>query len=149
MVMDLFDRMEALREFFDKETMFSGLPVAGRGTRAYPRVNLYESGENFYVEVAAPGAPSDQLELTAMGRALTIAGRKLGLDEIQAERIHRNERAAGNFVRTISLPADIEPERVSAEFSRGLLMVTLPRAESSKPRRITVRTELGGRENGQ
>jgi HSP20 family protein len=152
MVMSVFDRLEALRrEFIDSEKFLGGMPAAflpGRAARAYPLVNVFEDGDNFYVEALTPGVARDQLEVTTTGSVLTLAGRKPPLEGVQPERMHRNERAAGSFMRTVTLPADIEPDRVSAEFSRGLLLVTLPRSESNKPRRIQVRSEQSGRENG-
>ena len=54
---------------------------------------------------------------------------------------HRSERAAGTFVRTVTLPIDVEPEQVQAEYKNGLLVVTLPKAEQVKPKQIAVSVE--------
>jgi HSP20 family protein len=58
--------------------------------------------------------------------------------EVQPEAFHRSERAAGKFVRTVTLPIDVEHEQVQAEYKHGLLVVTLPKAEKAKPKPIAV-----------
>lgn len=73
-----------------------------------------------------------------VGSTLTIAGEKPGLSNVAPERIHRSERSAGRFTRTVELPAEVDPNKVSAQYKDGLLLSTLPRAESARPRRITV-----------
>jgi len=70
---------------------------------------------------------------------LTMAGEKQRLAaEIQPEAFHRSERAAGKFVRTVTLPSDVEHEQVRADYKNGLLVVTLPKAEKAKPKQIPV-----------
>jgi HSP20 family protein len=56
----------------------------------------------------------------------------------QPEAFHRSERAAGTFVRTVTLPIDVEHEQVQADYTNGLLVVTLPKAEQAKPKQIAV-----------
>ena len=51
---------------------------------------------------------------------------------------HREERASGKFVRTITLPVEIEESKISAEYRNGLLLITMPKAEKAKPKQITV-----------
>jgi len=53
---------------------------------------------------------------------------------------HRKERAEGSFNRTVTLPAEVDAERVEARYADGILTLTLPKAEEAKPRQITVRT---------
>ena len=145
--LDPFRELEALRREIDRAFTSAGLGpfragglafLPGRGARQYPLVNLHDDGQNFYIEALAPGVEPDKLEVTVVGNTLTIAGQKPGPADLAPERIHRSERAAGRFVRTVELPTAVEPEQVSAEYKHGLLLLTLPRAESAKPRRVTV-----------
>ena len=69
---------------------------------------------------------------------LTIKGEKPGLAQVSAEAYHRNERAAGRFVRTIELPAEVEGAKVHADYRNGLLLVTLPKSERAKPKQIPI-----------
>ena len=112
--------------------------LPGRAARLYPLVNLYDDGETFTVEALAPGVDPARLDLTVVRHTLTIAGEKPGPAGVPAERVHRSERAAGRFVRTVELPAEVDPERVSAQYRNGLLLVTVPRAASARPRRVAV-----------
>jgi HSP20 family protein len=148
-VWDPFREIEALRREIDRALAQAGLgpagrwPLAflpGRAARQYPLVNLYDDGANLYVEALAPGVDPDRFEVTVTGKTLTIAGEKAGLDGIPPERVHRTERAAGRFVRIVELPAEVDPNGVSAQYQHGLLLLTLPRASSTQPRRIAVQS---------
>lgn len=112
--------------------------LPGQGARQYPLVNIHEDAQNVYVEALAPGVDPQSLDLSVAQGSLTIAGEKPGMAQVSAEAYHRNERAAGRFVRTIPLPVEVAAERVSAEYRNGLLVVALPKSEEAKPRRIPV-----------
>lgn len=112
--------------------------LPGRGARNYPLVNMHDDGENLYVEALAPGVNVDNLEITVVSNVLTIAGEKPPPADVPPEKFHRSERAAGRFVRSVTLPAEIDRDRVDAQYHTGLLLLTLPRSEAAKPRRIPV-----------
>ena len=113
--------------------------LPGRAARHYPMINLHEDRDNFYVEALAPGVNPETLDVTVVHNNLTVSGEKRSMAEgVQAEAFHRNERAAGRFVRTIDLPSEVEGERVKAEYRNGLLLITLPKSEKAKPRQISV-----------
>ena len=113
--------------------------LPGRAARAYPLVNVSEDADALYVTALAPGLDPTAIQLTVQDNRLTIAGEKQRLAaEIQPEAFHRSERAAGKFVRTVTLPGDVEYEQVRADYTNGLLVVTLPKAEKAKPKQIHV-----------
>jgi HSP20 family protein len=113
--------------------------LPGRAARAYPLVNVSEDADALYVTALAPGLDPTAIQLTVQDNRLTMAGEKQRLAaEIQPEAFHRSERAAGKFVRTVTLPSDVEPEQVRADYKNGLLVVTLPKAEKAKPKQIPV-----------
>jgi len=99
-------------------------------------VNLSEDEGNVYVEALAPGVDPKSLELSVVQGSLTIKGEKPGLAQVSAEAYHRNERAAGRFLRTIELPAEVEADKVRADYRNGLLLITLPKVEAARPRQI-------------
>ena len=150
-VWDPFRDMEELRREVDRafESFGGGRrPGFGRaaflpgyGARQYPLVNLYEDKDNLYVEALAPGLNPERLDLTVQGNTLTISGEKPGLQNVKPENLHRSERSAGRFVRTIELPYLVSDAGVAASYRDGLLLVTLPRHEASKPKQIAVRVE--------
>ena len=148
---DPFREFQALRR--DVDRAFSGagyMPpsswrlafLPGRGARQYPMVNLSDDGDNIYVEALMPGVEPQQVEVNIVGTNLTMSGQKIGLGDMAPERIHRSERAAGRFMRSVELPVEIERDRVSAEYRNGLLLLTMPRSEASKPRRVQI--QAGG-----
>jgi len=113
--------------------------LPGRAARAYPLVNVHEDGQALYVTALAPGLDPAAIQLTVQENRLTIAGEKQRLSsDIQPEAFHRSERAAGKFVRTVTLPSDVEHDKVQAAYKDGLLTVTLPKAEKAKPKQIPV-----------
>jgi HSP20 family protein len=79
------------------------------------------------------------LNLTVVRNTLTISGEKQGPPEdIEPEAFHREERASGKFVRTITLPVEIDDSKINAEYKNGLLLITLPKSERAKPKQIKV-----------
>ncbi len=113
--------------------------LPGREPRGYPLVNMWEDTDNVYVEALAPGLNPESLELSVVRNQLTIAGEKVTTNgSIAPEKYHRTERAGGKFIRTFTLPAEVEDEKVQAEYKSGLLRVSLPKAEVAKPRQIAV-----------
>jgi HSP20 family protein len=113
--------------------------LPGRLARGYPLVNVHEDKDHLYVEALAPGIDPRSLNLTVVHNNLTISGEKKGPpDDIKPEAFHREERASGKFVRTITLPVEIDDSKVSAEYKNGLLLITLPKSEKAKPKQISV-----------
>jgi HSP20 family protein len=80
------------------------------------------------------------LQLSATGRKLSIAGTRELPEEDAKVSYHRKEREGGSFSRNIELPADFDRDKIDARYENGILAVTLPRSESSKPRQIPVKT---------
>lgn len=112
--------------------------LPGTGARQYPRVNLAETESGYVAEALAPGVDPGSLDVSVKEGVLTISGEKKPPEGVNQEAFHRNERAAGRFVRTFELPDAIDAAKVKASYTDGILRVNLPRAEAVKPRRIEV-----------
>lgn len=139
---DLLREMEVLRREIDKAFHGFGRELQpgflpGLGTGHYPQVNLGEDGDNLYVEALIPGMDPASLEVSVMRGTLTLAGERR---EMKGENVtwHRNERGAGKFLRTIDLPVEVNADKVKAECRDGVLLVTLPKSEAVKPRKVTI-----------
>jgi len=114
--------------------------LPGRASRAYPLMNISEDKDNIYVDALAPGLDSSTLNVSVAGDQLTVTGEKKALPKsVNPELVHRSERSAGQFTRSLSLPFDVESERVRANYENGVLKIVLPKIEAAKPRQIQVK----------
>lgn len=113
--------------------------LPGRAARAYPLLNVGEDEDNFHIRALAPGIDPKTLEVSITGRQLYISGEKKPINGgIKPEAVHRSERAAGRFMRTVNLAADVDSTKVRAVYSDGLIRITLPKADEAKPKKIEV-----------
>jgi HSP20 family protein len=148
---DLFQELDRMRRDLDRLfddsgarhwafpfSRFSFLP--GRASRAYPLFNLSEDRDNYHVEALAPGIEPESLQVSVVRNQLTVSGEKNhGLEKVETENVHRNERAGGKFVRVVELPAAVEESKVKAQYRDGILTITLPKVEAAKPKQIEVK----------
>jgi HSP20 family protein len=121
--------------------VFRSAFLPGRAAREYPLVNLYQDQDIVFVEALAPGADASSFKLSVTGNTLTISGEKRRTAaEVKPEHFHREERAAGKFVRSIEIPVEVEVDDnyLKAEYTNGLLLIQLAKSEKTKPRQINV-----------
>jgi HSP20 family protein len=105
--------------------------------RNQPAVNIWERDDALMIEMEVPGVKKDQLDLSVVGNELSIRiDRPAGNEEGAV--YHRRERPVGTFSRVIPLPSEVDSNHVAAELRDGVLVITLPKAESAKPRKIAV-----------
>ena len=138
---DLFAELDRLQR--DAQSVFDYSPsIRGLGRGGYPALNVGGSPTSVEVYAFAPGVDPASIDVNLDRGVLTIAGeRKPALpSENKDEKgtLHINERFAGRFRRVVSLPDDIDPNAVSADFRDGVLHVSIKRRESAQPRRIQV-----------
>lgn len=109
-------------------------------SRGFPAVNLWEDGESLYLEAELPGVNQNDLDVTAAGNELTLRGqRNVAPGENRA--YHRQERGYGEFTRVVTLPVEIDAERIEATLKDGVLTLKLPKAAAAKARKIQVKSE--------
>ena len=107
------------------------------GTGAFPLINVFNDGEDFVLVTELPGVKKEDLDVQVRGDTLRIQGTK-AISYQDGASVHRRERSAGQFDRTLTLPAEIDAAKVAAEYRDGVLTLRLPRAESAKPRTVTI-----------
>ena len=135
-----FRELERMRQDMDRLMegfggRFYRLPTAG----VFPLINLTEDKDSYFVRAELPGLKADELEISASGNTLAISGeRKIAL-EGETVRYHRREREAGTFSRVISLPGEVDSDRINAELKDGILTIHVPKAEKAKPKQISVK----------
>ena len=110
-------------------------------TVEFPPVNIWISGDNAIVTTEIPGIDPKAVDISLVGKTLTIRGSRQP-EEIKSDgSYHRRERWDGQFSKTIELPFNIEANNVNARFVNGILYINLPRAEADKPKKIIIKSE--------
>jgi len=110
------------------------MPSAG----VFPLTNVTEDSDNYYVRSELPGTKSEDLNIQVTAEGISISGERKITEEGDKVRYHRREREAGKFSRLINLPKKVDVDKVEASMENGILKVTIPKSEGSKPRQITV-----------
>ncbi len=110
-------------------------------TSEFPGVNVWADGDTMIVTSELPGVDPKDVDISVVGKSVTLRGSRTAADVCEGECHHRRERWNGSFSRSIELPFTIDQARVEARFSKGVLQLTLPRAEADKPRKISIKTE--------
>lgn len=116
----------------------SGYATSAAGAPVWPRANLYDAGQQLVLEVELPGVGENDIQLTLNQDVLTLAGERRA-DSPEGYAAHRQERVPLRFARSFQLPLKIDPEKVSATTSRGILQVRMTKAPESQPRSISVK----------
>jgi HSP20 family protein len=134
---DPFDALFRLQRELEVRRTSDWLEQTTSGTGAYPPTNVFQQGHDFVAIMELPGVGKGDLEMQAKENTISISGRKAVAygDKVS---IHKRERVAGDFNRTITLPVKIDPDRIKAELRDGILAIFIPRAESDKPRAIKI-----------
>jgi HSP20 family protein len=140
---NIFPPMARLRQDIDRwlDRPFEvDLDVAGPEAfaGAYPAVNVWEVGGSVYVEAEVPGMAIDQIEVLVCGDQLTIRGDRPAVAPAAGSVIQRSERPTGPFSRAISLPIEVEAEKVEARLVDGVLIISCPISPRSQVRKISV-----------
>jgi len=94
-----------------------------------PSVNIIENDNNFVLEVAAPGVKKDQFNINLENQILTISREVEEMKDENNENYTRREFVYSNFNRSFTLPKSIKFDNIAADYSDGILRVTLPKKE--------------------
>ena len=109
--------------------------TSGRG--AYPPVNVFERGVDLEIVAELSGVKKEDLDIQVKGATVRIHGKKTVAYADEAS-VHRRERVGGEFDRTLTLPAQLDAAKVTADYRDGVLTLRLPRAESERPRSVAI-----------
>jgi HSP20 family protein len=123
---------------FDSAFELTG-PRAGRGWS--PALDIHEDSERVIVSLEAAGLKKDDFEIALHDDNLTISGERKSESEQREGETVRRERFVGQFSRTVTLPAPVKGDAVTATYTDGVLTITLPKAEEARPRKIEVNVQ--------
>ena len=136
----LFDDLRRMQQ--DMEDMFgprawpTGIRSVARGT--YPPINVGATSDRVDVYLFAAGLDPKALDISIQRNLLTVAGER-NVEVPESAEHYRRERFSGSFRRVISLPEDVDSEKVDARYTDGVLHVAIQRREASSPRQIEVK----------
>jgi HSP20 family protein len=121
----------------DWTNIFGGYGRAGAAQ--HPPVNVLTSENDVIVTSELPGANPEDIDISVTGDMLTIKGKRPQPELTEGQTWQRRERSGGSFYRSIQLPFNVESTKVEADYTKGILRITLPRAESDKPKKISIK----------
>jgi HSP20 family protein len=134
---DPFGTLPSLQQALDTFRRSGWLQPSVSGGGTYPPLNVFRKGDDFVVITEVPGIKKSDLEVQVKGNTIRLAGTK-SVNYGGEISLHRRERLAGRFDRAMTLPIEINPEGVKAEYRHGVLTLFFPRAERDKPKSIQV-----------
>lgn len=162
---------DAMNRLFEQAVLQPEGQSGARGGAMAPPLDVVETPDEFVVKASLPGVKPDDVNIQLHQGVLTISGefneespssqgaaaqgqaqpaqgaQGQGQQGGQRHHYHIRERRHGRFFRSITLPAQIDPNRAQASFEHGVLTLTIPKAEETKPRRIQINT--GGAQQSQ
>ena len=153
--MTLMTRWEPLREFSAMQDRINRMnrlflesyrpevPEEALTTTSYaPPVDIYEDEHNIILKIEVPGIDEKDIDVRVDNHTLTIQGERKIEKEEKEENFRRVERQYGSFTRSFTLPSSVDPGQVSADYSKGVLKITLAKKAEAKPKQIKV--NVGG-----
>lgn len=132
---------EAVNRLFD-EGMGRWSQEFGGGTLLVP-MDVYETDDSVIVTAELPGIKPEDVDIRVTGNTLSIQGESKQEEEQERGNVYYRERRYGRFQRTVSLPSNVDMNKIDATFENGVLKVTAAKTEEAKPRQIQVRTGTG------
>jgi HSP20 family protein len=134
---DPFGEPTSLRDAMSRLFEESFVRPSGRwsGGSALP-VDVCEEDDNYVIEVALPGLPPEAISVSVLGNQVGISGEYPNPPE--GRQYLLRERAGGRFERTVTLPTAVDADKAEPNYEHGLLRLTIPKAESARPRRVAI-----------
>ena len=136
---DPFRELVDMRNMMDRmlERSFSAPDEGWRSTWDLP-LDVMENQDEYVVKASIPGINPDNLDITYNDKTLTIRGQVKGDEEKKDTKYHLRERWSGTFARSITLPVNVQSDKIQAICENGILTLHLPKTEEVKPKKIQI-----------
>lgn len=139
-----WDPYRELTSFADRFNRTFGMPATRERDEEMslgawmPPVDISEDEDKIRLTTELPGVREDQVSIQMEGGVLTIRGERRFEDEKKGRNFHRVERSYGTFVRSFTLPNNVDREKIRATFTDGILEIEIPKSEDARPRQIKI-----------
>ncbi|MCL4522645.1 MAG: Hsp20/alpha crystallin family protein [Acidobacteria bacterium] len=140
--------LNSLQEHFSRIFDDPFFRIAGNDsalTAWSPAVDIYETEQELVMRADLPDLSEKDIDVRVENNMLTIRGERKIEKNISEDNYLRMERAYGSFSRSFSLPNTVNTDQVKADYRNGVLTVTLPKREESKPKQVKVSVSSNGK----
>jgi HSP20 family protein len=134
----LFDEFNWLSREMDRLFEPMGIPALRTATSCFPAVNIATEEDKVHALIFAPGIDPAKLNVSILGNVLTVEGFREMPPVPEGSQPWIKERLDGRFIRSMTLPDDVDPQRVEAQSRDGVLWIQVMRQEAARPRRIQI-----------
>lgn len=132
-----------INRLFDTALGGGALPSTGDGVEDRqwtPEIDIYENDNSFFIEADIPGMNIEDIKIDVQDRMLTIKGEKKFKEKTEKDKYIRVERSYGSFFRSLSLPMNVDSDKIEASYKDGTLRLNLPKTEQAKPKQIEIKS---------
>ena len=139
---DLFTVRNEMNRLFDN--FFTGWPEPRKGLLEgewTPSIDVAETEDEITLTAELPGINQKEVDIAIADDVLTLKGEKKEENEVKEKNYHRIERSYGSFQRSVRLPTEVKTEEAKAAYKDGILTITIPKAEKTKPKQIKIDVE--------
>jgi HSP20 family protein len=145
MSLELWNPYQDLEHWFDKYGRSSRGSITKNAKFELgdwiPSVDIDESSDNFVVKAELPGVAKDDIKVDINNGILTIKGEKRAVSDKKDKNCHRKECSYGSFVRSFTLPHEVQEDKIDASFKDGILSLMIPKSEKAKPKQIDIKVK--------
>jgi len=103
-----------------------------------PAVDIYDDEDKIVIKAELPGVDKKDIMVDLKGKVLTLKGERSHENETKKDHYYRQERCYGKFERAFTLPANVDPDKIKADYKDGVLKIDIPKSEEQKPKQITI-----------
>jgi HSP20 family protein len=136
---DMLALRQAMDRLFDDSFVRPSRLTTAFGEGADLPVDMYQTDDSVVVKASVPGIKPEEVEVTITGDTLTIKGETRTEEEVKKDNYFHQEIGYGAFHRSILLPSSLQTDKAEATFDNGILTLTIPKAEETKPKQIKIK----------
>jgi len=103
-----------------------------------PTIDVMEKDDRYIIKAELPGVKEEDVDVSVTGDMLTISGEKEAEAEEERKGYYYSESSYGSFSRSITMPSTVDPDKIEANYDKGVLEITLPKTPETKPKRVRV-----------